>query len=297
MSGRVNSRNGSALLIVLGMLSFMVISAVAFSMFMRENRLPSSFLRQKLVANHLVKAALANAMNEIDAAIGSNPYPGVIASGGMSRTGGASLYGLSNEWENRVFTGKETDDSLRVGGTVDSTVPTLTLESLAYLPPPLINTVRYMSRNTATALWSQLKYDAGRYAYTAVNVSDYLDINRLRANVMRDSSPSNRVSLAYLFENEDHTGPANGASPEKFDEFIKKAREDGDYKSRLVSLADYNLAIGSSKSGTSTYGDIGFKSPFLEYIASEGEGLFYAGVVNEMDTVKRQQFVTDSWYA
>ena len=55
MKRRVNSRKGSALLVVLGMLSFMVVSAVAFSMFMRESRLPSSFLRQKIVSGHLVK--------------------------------------------------------------------------------------------------------------------------------------------------------------------------------------------------------------------------------------------------
>lgn len=290
MTGRSSSRNGSALLIVLGMLSFMVISAVAFSMFMRESRLPSSFLRQKLVANHLVKAALANAMNEIDAAIGSNPYPGVTASGTSRATG------YRNEWQNRVFTGKETEYSAYVGGDNDATVPTLTLEALAYLPPPLINTVRYMSRHTPTALWHPLKYDAGRYAYTAVNVSDYLDINRLRANVMRDSSPSNRVSMTYFFENETHTGPATGASPEMFDAFIKKVREDGDYNSRLVSLADYNLAIGSSAGGSSAYGNIGFKSPFLEYFSGQGDGMFYADVANDMDAVKRQQFVTDSWY-
>ena len=286
MSGRVTSRNGSALLIVLGMLSFMVISAVAFSMFMRENRLPSSFLRQKLVANHLVKAGLANAMNEIDAAIGSYPYPGVTAGGGQSRSSG-----YYNSWESRVFTGRSSDSvSLE-----SRTVPTLTLESLAYLPPPLMNTVRYWSRRTPTALWKPLKYDAGRYAYTAVNVSDYLDINRLRANVMRDSSPSNRVSLAYLFENDQHTGPASGASPEAFDKFMDAVRNDSDYKSRLVSLADYNLAIFRGKS---KYGDIGFKSPFMEYFdgSGNGDGLFYGGVANAMDTVKRQQFITDSWY-
>ena len=281
MNGRVKSRNGSALLIVLGMLSFMVISAVAFSMFMRENRLPSSFLRQKLVANHLVKAALANAMNEIDAAIGSNPYPGVTANGGSCRESG-----YSNTWQNRVFTGKETKYSAYVGGDNDATVPTLTLEALAYLPPPLINTVRYMSRHTPTALWSQLKYDAGRYAYTAVNVSDYLDINRLRANVMRDGSSSNRVSLAYLFD--------DSSKAKKFDDFIKKVREDGDYKSRLVSLADYNLAIGSSSTGGAKYGDAGFKSPFLEYFSGGGDGTFYTAVPS--DVAKHQQFVTDSWY-
>ena len=279
MSGRVNSRRGSALLIVLGMLSFMVISAVAFSMFMRDNRLPSSFLRQKVVSNHLVKAALANAMDEIDAAIGSHPYPGVTENG-QSRGGVEKNY-----WKNRIFMG-QSGEGLEEWS--DDTVSTLTLEALAYLPPPLINTARFWSRRTPTAQWQPLSYDAGRYAYTAINVSDYLDINRLKAGAMRDSSSSNRVSFAYLFENDSHTGPASGASPEKFDEFITKTRQD-EFKTRLVSLADYNMAIASGK-----YGDIGFKSPFCEYFSGDGNGLIYSGVNSE--TIKRQQFVTDSWY-
>ena len=69
------NKQGSALLIVLGFLSFMVVSAVAFSIFMRQGRLPSSFLRQRILARQLVKAGLAHAMSDIDAAIGDDPYP------------------------------------------------------------------------------------------------------------------------------------------------------------------------------------------------------------------------------
>ena len=149
-------KRGSALLIVLGMMTFMVVSAVAFSMFMRQNRLPSSFLRQRISASQLAKAALANAMGEIDAAIGDNPYPGV---GNDSNR---------NFWRSRVFMGDEEaynrnpDDS----DIIDETVSTLTLEALAYLPPPLVDTVRFWSRRTRTAAWAPLAYDAGRYAYT-----------------------------------------------------------------------------------------------------------------------------------
>ncbi len=44
-----NSRKGSALLIVLGMMAFMVVSAVGFAVFMRHNRVPSSYLRLSLI--------------------------------------------------------------------------------------------------------------------------------------------------------------------------------------------------------------------------------------------------------
>ena len=40
--GTWKSRQGSALLIVLGMFSFMLVSAVAFSIYMRASRAPSS---------------------------------------------------------------------------------------------------------------------------------------------------------------------------------------------------------------------------------------------------------------
>ena len=46
-----SSRRGSALLIVLGMLSFMIVSAVAFSVYMRMSRAPSSFLRPVLLTS------------------------------------------------------------------------------------------------------------------------------------------------------------------------------------------------------------------------------------------------------
>lgn len=271
MSGRVNMKKGSAILIVLGMLAFMVVSAVAFSAFMRGNRLPSSFLRQKLVSTHLVKAALAEAMDEIDDAIGSHPYPDVRSSGN-SRSGGTSR----NYWVNRIFFGdKDAAAQTFEDGWDDDTVSPLSLEALAYIPPPLINTVRYWSRCTPTAKWNSLDYDAGRYVYAAVNVSDYIDINRVRANALRDGSPSNRVSMAYLFRE-------NGGNPATFDSFVKAAKTQG-YKTRFVSLADYNLAVNNGSSG--------FESPFCDYFA-EGDGFFDI----ENDGVKAQQFVTDSWY-
>ena len=56
-------RRGSALLIVLGVLAFLVVSAVAFSAFMRRARLPSSYLRRSVAARELAKGALARAID------------------------------------------------------------------------------------------------------------------------------------------------------------------------------------------------------------------------------------------
>jgi len=279
---KFEGRRGSALLIVLGMLSFMVVSAVAFSAFMRQGRLPSSFLRQKILSRQLVKAGLAQAMSELDEAIGDDPYPQGMSDGFPNKS-------RMNYWRNRVYlgsTGNEFEGYAYETG-LKETVSTFPLEGLAYIPPPLVGTVRHWSRRSSAAKWKTLDYDSGRWAFTAINVSDYLDINRLKANVMRDSSPSNRISVAYLFEDDNHGG-WGPVKPKKFDEFIGQALRDGTY-GRLVSLADYALAIGSTK-----YGDIGFKSPFYEFIRNpSGDGSFYGS--NE-ETARIQKFVTDSWY-
>ena len=275
-------KRGSALLIVLGMMSFMVVSAVAFSIFMRQSRLPSSFLRQRQSAAQLVKAGLAGAMSRIDAAIGRDPYPGVGQTTGK------------NYWRNRVLV--ETPEAFALADDASEddlgyeTVSTLTLEGLAHLPPALVNTVRHWSKLTPTAAWAPLGYDAGRYAFTAVNVSDYFDINRVRANAMRDSSPENRISMGYLFENDNHTSFGT-VGPAGFATFIGNVTNDA-YKTRFVSLADYNLAIGSG-----AYGDVGFKSPFCEYIKSPPpDGSFYGPPGPSTDNAKLQKFVSDSWF-
>ena len=77
MNGK-NIKKGSALLIVLGMVAFMVVSAVGFAVFMRHNRIPSSFLRRSTAARQLARAALSCAMNDIDAIVNDNPYHPVM---------------------------------------------------------------------------------------------------------------------------------------------------------------------------------------------------------------------------
>ncbi len=284
MNALTPKRRGSALLIVLGILSFMVVSAVAFSVLMRQSRLPSSFLRQKVAAAQLTKAALANAMAEIDRAIGDNPYPGVGNANGSDDFG--------NWWRNRILMLSQSAANATPdpdgGGEVDGAVSTLPMEGLAYVPPPLVNTVRYWMKRSPTAVWQSLGYDAGRYAYTAVNVSDYFDVNRLRANVMRDSSPTNRISLAFLFEDDAHTGDGP-VSPQSFDNAMKRTRQDA-YSTRLVSMADYALStFNGDLSGS------GFESPFCDYVDTKrANGVMYAGA--DTDNASRQKFVTDSWY-
>ena len=241
-------KKGSALLIVLGMVAFMVVSAVGFAVFMRHNRIPSSFLRRSTAARELARAALACAMSDIESAIEDNPYPGL----GNNGEG-------QNRWigRGRVFAPHDVSEG--------STVSTLTLEGLAYLPPPMINDVRYYSRRTSTAQWKRLDYDSGRYAFCAVNVTDFFDLSRVYADRPRGSGDQNLVSLAYLFEDGGHR---NWGEIDPID-FQDKLNEIISEKS-LVSLADYNLALKSH--------GCDLASPFVEYIEQNGANGFYKDV-------------------
>ena len=153
-------KKGSALLVVLGMVAFMVISAVAFSAYMRYSRLPSSYLLRTSSSRHLAKAALAEAIDMIDVSIGNNPHPGVGEKGyAYPRKHGHSV--CRNYWFNHCFIGTN-----RLVDAQD-TVSTLTMEGLAYLPPALINEARYFSRRSAAAVWKTLGFDSGRFAFSA----------------------------------------------------------------------------------------------------------------------------------
>ena len=277
----IRNRKGSALLIVLGMLAFMVVSAVTFSVYMRESRAPSSHLRRASSARYLLRAALANAISRIDGVaadgvddtngssdmvegVWDDVYPGLVRksdnTGGMSDRNGNSRGG--DYWIGRVFT---------PFGEISSadTVSTLTLEGLAYLPPAIINEVRVASRKTRTAAWHNLAYDTGRYAFTAVNVSDMFDINKLRANTNRSSAAGGRLNLSSLVD-------ANQAS--SLDTVLRKATTD---QIPFISVADFNIAAGA-----------GQFSPFCRYIGQSGSQIYNSSDV----IVPNLMFITDTWF-
>ena len=285
-------RKGSALLIVLGMLSFMVVSAVGFSIYMRQSRLPSSYLRRTSASRLLVKAALAEAIEQIDRGIGENPYPGV---GHQTRSDDQGLRGMANYFKDRVYIA-----STNLMQTVDprETVSTLTLEALAYIPPAIVNEVRYWSRRSRTAKWQSLAFDAGRYAFTAVDVSDCLDINALYAETPRSSAADSRISLAYLFRDENggqgesSSGQFNVGDLQAWDNFVAQREMQG--KLKLASVADLNLAMYAFNPG------MFFKSPWAQYVKNGGD-TFYPGSGGDAMSAEgkkyaRQLFVTDSWF-
>ena len=304
-------KRGSALLVVLGMLAFMVISAVAFSAFMRFSRMPSSYLRRTSSSRHLVKAALAEAIDIVDAAIGDNPHPGV-GEGAIQYPRDPSGSGIArnrNYWRSHVFTG--TNQLVSAADTVS----TLTLEGMAYLPPALINEARYYSRHSTAAMWHSFSFDCGRFAFCAVDVSDHFNVNKIPADIARGSSPENRFSLAYVFENDAHTSYT--IQPSSWDTFMEHYVSFADVKDNLrmpaekgaggngqsggkgsssgtklplVSLADLNLAV--NKDG----GDFRSYFPFVSYLAGGADDFISTptGPIAEMQ--RHMSFVTDGYF-
>ncbi len=284
-------QRGSALLIVLGMMMVIVVSAVAFSAYMRYSRVPSSFLRQTSSSRLLAKAALAEAIERIDCAIGNNIYPGIMQNHYVyPRTGGTKI---GNHWEDRVFIGGTNSSQT---ASIEDTVSVLNVEALAYLPPPLINDVRFWSRRSLAAVWEPMGFDAGRYAFCAVDVSDYIDINRIwcaqtdsTGNKIygRTSTPDGRISLSYAFEKADHTDYQT-ITPEAWDQFMDTILGSGNVP--LVSLADYNLAINS-------HGWTEFMSPFCNFFLNNQpfvSSRSFSPSADEAEFLRHQVFVTDS---
>ncbi len=285
-------KKGSALLIVLGMLAFVVMSAIAFSAYMRYSRMPSSFLRRTSSSRLLAKAALAEAIDIIDNSIGNSVYPGQSGQNTIKNynrlTDDPIPSNVVDYWQDRCFIGSNALVS------VDSTVSTLCVEALAYIPPPIINEVRYYSRRSLAGQWRTLGFDAGRFAFTAVDVSDYFDINSVRANPSdisgniiygRNSSDKGRITLSHCFENSAHTGYTY--QPDEWDTFMDNYI--GNNQMPLVSLADLSLAM--NKQGLPAT-----MNPFCNYILNN-EPFVTSEVGPEAELLRNMTFVTDGWFA
>ena len=327
---RKKRESGSALLVVLGFLSFMVVSAVAFAIYMRTERVPSSALRRNTATRHLVKAALAQAMSRVDDAIRNDPFPGLADTNGNVF---ANFYHDNDHnsmdlWLGRVFmppdpAGLMDDNGAPVRGANDpgsadfawrfapvtETVSVLNLEALGYLPPPLVNDVRFLSRSSFAAKWQNFAFDAGRFAFCAVNVSDYFDINRTRVSV-RSSPLDSRISMRGTFTWHANNNQVENVSEENlaalgrlvgpeaqrqtYSNPDRNAGSAAQATTEYVSMLDYNLAFGSKYSG----GLGPLRSLFYHWIKDGSERYFYGGTIKTAPgamQARRQPFVTDSF--
>ena len=336
------SQAGSALLVVLGFLSFMVVSAVAFAIYMRAERLPSSALRRNVATRHLVKAAMAHAMSRVDDAIRLDPFPGVANTNGNNA---ANFYHDRDEnamdvWYGRVFMppnpaglvddrGSEIQRANEPGSgdfawrfaPITETVSVLNLEALGYIPPPLVNDVRFLSRSTWTAKWQNFPFDAGRFAFCAVNVSDYLDVNRTKVGLRSSPLDSCISLLGTIVTTKRDNGYYDIPDTVNVNDLPRIANNltkifgpdatgrqsysnpDGTGGSPAggtvpyISMLDYNLALGDVAYDGSDL----VKSLFFPWIRYGGNVFYGSTYLNERATgiqqAMRQPFVTDSFFA
>ena len=319
---REEKKAGSALLVVLGFLSFMVVSAVAFAIYMRAERVPSSALRRNVATRHLVKAAMAQAMSRVDDAIRNDPFPGLVNTNNLSSCYRDVDDNVMDMWYGRVFmppnpAGLTDDRGNRVRAANDpsaageglfawrfapvtETVSVLNLEALGYIPPPLVNDVRFLSRSTWTAKWQNFAYDAGRFAFCAVNVSDYFDINRMKVGT-RSSPLKAGVSLRGVLSRrsdprqEENVSESDIASISQLigPDAVRPTGSSTKSTTEYVSLLDYNLAFGASHGG-----GLGPLYPFF-YNWLENPGRYFYGALEgtRIEQAMRQTFVTDSFSA
>ncbi len=284
---------GSALLIVLGFLSFMMISAVSFAVYMRIERQSSSNYRHSVSARHLLNAALYRAIDEIDSELRIEKLKDEHEANDRPRK--------FPRWPGRVKTsavanGEENARDARV----------LTLEALSFIPGILVNDVRRYAipsvddpgydANDPTENWRGAKWrrlsmpvsairgedetkvrsEVGRYAYICVNVSDMLDVNLCKA-AMRDSS-TNRVSIGHLFQTQ--------AQREAFDEKFKTTdRHYGNLQDFYACM--YQRRKDSMPSTISTpMDDTPFGSAYHSFIREQDDEFF--------DEATRHILITDS---
>ena len=283
------TRQGSALLIVLGMVSFMIVSAVAFSMYMRTSRMPSSYLRRGAAARHLLRSALANAIDRLDgswrctldSAIGYDIEEGYVEGVYDDLYPGLNPKGLSTQEADYPYTGNRFDHhvfSPFVSADPAVTVSTLTLEGLAYLPPALVNDVRLFSRRTLTARWCNLSYEFGRYAFCAVDVSDCFDVNKVRVSG-RTSAAGQRIGFSNMFQKGSTWSDLDGSLATEFNTLANKF---GDAGIPYVSMADFNVFNGKTSF-----------TPFCRFVGQSGDLSF----VSAGDTAANGAlFTTDTWF-
>ena len=293
----MGDKKGSALLIVLGMFAFMLVSAVAFSMYMRASRAPSSYVRRNASTRQVVKAAVARAIDELDTAIGNDPFPGM----GYNHDYGSDGINQSDKHKNDNWHGHVFTPSNEVG--LAETVATLTLEGLGYVPPMILNEVRYWSRHTRTAKWHSFNYGLGRYAFTAVNVSDFFDLNMFapdsagnrRPYLNRSSAPHGRITPTHLFR----SGPkadmdTGGSAASAFLNVLASGAGvgGGSYPSLsdvpFTSMMDFNLAVASLGN---SFG--GLASPFVNLVQNNNNSTIFSGGME--DPARRAVFMAGGW--
>jgi hypothetical protein len=166
------SRSGVALVLVLGLLSVMMISAVAFSISMRIERRGSFHYRYGVQARHMLWSALAEAVTEINRTITSGTF--------------------------RVYPPWDIVVSSNIAGNTDK-ARVVRRSDMDLVPLDLQGSVK-----TVTPYWQPVfdgsNNQVGRYAYVVVNESGMVDVNMAGGAGRTNGLTTDEIQLSALPE-------------------------------------------------------------------------------------------------
>ena len=167
MEMKKDKRRGVAVIIVLGVLSLMMMMAVAFSVSMRIERRSAGNYSNQITTKNLVWAGLSRAISAIDASMtGSNP---------------ADVYpNWDVLWTSNGFT------RVRLGRG----------EAMEYIPAAL-----HSLAGGTVSDWNSMgvgNTSQGRYAYLILNCSDFLDANFVGGMDRGGGTNANEIQIADL---------------------------------------------------------------------------------------------------
>lgn len=301
MNTKRHTQRGSALLIVLGLLGFLLISAVAFSVSMRTEKSAAAAYRSGLIARELLTSVFAEARYTVDQALddqlgGADPF---------NTPSARTAENLAPFYEGNGKYARLISSSPKGQGSNDDIAYLLDDAALRHVPPAIAATVyNILERDedfngTAddtsqsdyyfdkAARWQTVSVarpertvdvghktqtiktePIGRMAWAAINVSDMLDINAIGSISQRRGIGFTGSEFAFGTLG---TQPSNA---ELYDLFMKTAPDAAESELPIFA-SGADLALYAARSdGTILTQDDGKVYPFSweEAVANDGDG-------------------------
>ena len=248
------TRSGSALVVVLGMLAVIMLMAVAFSVYMRTERAGTTNLRHALVAKQMMQSAIARTMQAIDASFGEEDAGGNWVADPKANWAAPNWeepYLTSHEptsADPAIFLSRPATDAERANNA-----RVLTREIMMHLTPAqlaLADNARIDWARINSGVGAEWDKDPimGRYAFIAFDVSGLHDMNKAGADVKANIAKTYKAratdfatnAVNYQVEESIFFGSHGGSAFKPDYETFVTARGDRPF----MSMADFWRRIG-----------------------------------------------------
>lgn len=232
------SRAGSALVIVLGLLSVLLLMGVAFSVTMRTERSGASNMRHAAMARHTLDSAIARVMSDLDVELAAHTKNGRFY-GNISPTNMVVLSSANSEYSSPNVSVL----SHEIARHLPSDQLAAALDAEAQWVP-IYGSVRITDESDSDPTTEDPP--VGRYAYVVLNNSGYLD-----PNTVGRSTEGRGLGLST---SEIQLGSSDGANllglpgTKSVGTFKNQIRKDGHYVTMRDFLHDkINAIIGNTE--------------------------------------------------